>query len=30
MVPMVTEGVICPPDMLAAQYTAKQDKGEGE
>lgn len=23
MVPMVTDGVICPPDMFAAQYTAK-------
>ncbi len=23
MVPMVTDGVMCPPDMFAAQYTAK-------
>ncbi len=23
MVPMVTDGVICPPDMFAAQYTAQ-------
>lgn len=30
MVPIVTDGVMCPPDMLAAQYTAGKIDGQSK